>query len=241
MSSRLSPLSPLSSLSPIIALLAGVALLLAVDQRWRASVAGQGSTYSAGNVLTQGSALPGTCTVGALFSLTATPFGLFQCNAANIWSAVGSVGGSDWDVYINKSITQTITSNTTLVNDTELFFPVLTAQIWHIELLPAYDGDAFATDMKLQTTFPVARGISGALYVSSADVITESNVYVAGATTITQLSMATRSSIDNPITARLVLDLWISADGTFQVQHANLVSGVTRMLSGSILRAKKLR
>ncbi len=219
----------------------GLGIGLIVNEHIVPNVYGQGASYTAGNVLTAGAALPGTCTVGALYSLTVSPFTLNQCRATDVWSAVGTGSGGDWNTYIVKSVNQDVTASSTLVNDTELFFTVGAGETWHIELIMAYSGDAFATDMKLQATFPSSYAVYQQLHRTyNANTATFTTLFMNGTTQLTEAAMGTGSVITSYMTASTIIELAPASGGTFQVQHANFVSGVTRMASGSILRAKRI-
>ncbi len=221
----------------------GIGIGMIVNERIIPNVYTQGASYSAGNVLTAGAALPGTCTVGALYSLTVSPFTLNQCRATDVWSAVGTGTGGDWNTYIVKSVNQDVTASTTLANDSELLFAGLgNAEAWYIEAFLVYSGDQLTTDIKIQATFPSSTILYDIVQTDSNLLAASSSIYATTATTLTQIIAGTRTGIGTYLSLRLRISLSnIDTGGTFQIQQANNSSGVTRLAAGSILRAKKLR
>lgn len=147
---------------------------------------------------------------------------------------------SDWDVNITKSADEDVVANTTLQNISELTFAVLTGESWYIEAIIAYSGDATGTDMKLNATFPTANGVYQQMSITSGDAASGTTVRVSAATTLTTLTVGTRSVLTSFEHIKLTIMLFFTGDGSFQLQQANNVSGTTRISAGSILRARQL-
>lgn len=156
-----------------------------------------------------------------------------------VWVAPTGVSGG-WDVNIIKSVNEDVTNSVTLQDDDELTFAVGANELWFIEFIGAYSGDATGTDMKLQCTFPTANGTYSQRSITTADAASSGAVRVSAATTITQLSLGTRSVITSYESVYLQLQLFFTGAGSFTIQHANVVLGTTRMAAGSILRAVQI-
>jgi hypothetical protein len=154
--------------------------------------------------------------------------------------AGGGGGASPWDVEIVKAVDEDVVASTVLQDDDELFFNVVSGEVWRIECVAVYAGAATATDMKLTLTFPSARGLVRSLTLTAAEAVSGAEQRVTAATSITTLVVGTRSSITAYEVALIELLLVFSATGAVTVQHANQVSGTTRMAAGSILRGKKV-
>jgi hypothetical protein len=151
-----------------------------------------------------------------------------------------SGSGSDWTVNKVKSVNED-ESGTTLQNDDELFFAVLTNEVWFIEFLGIYSASSATTDMKIQATFPVSRGVYQETSVLSGSNTPSMTVNIInGATSLTQLDIGTVSVITGYNLVRLQIQIVILGNGNFQMQFAAIGAGTARMAAGSILRAKKL-
>ena len=221
-----------------------VALLLVFElslHRGVPALAGaQGANYTAGTVLTSGGALPGTCTVGALFMLTAAPIGLHQCLVTNTWSAAAAA--SEWTTSITKLVDETVTADTNLQDDDELFFAVGADETWYIQMLLVYSGNAVGTEFKFTATHPAGRGVYQTTYNNTADGIQSSGTRVSdGSNSLSTFAAGTRALITTYEQLQMYIVLSFNSGGTFQVQHANNASGVTTLKAGSVLRGKKLR
>jgi hypothetical protein len=160
-------------------------------------------------------------------------------NGQGAWT-VPAGGGSGWDQEIYKAADQDVVANTTLQNDTHLLFAVTAGEAWEIEFILKYSGNATGTDMKVNAAFPSANGQYNVLSTSISDAIAALNVTVRATTTLTTFTCATRSALTTAEILRVSAILVFTASGNFQVQHANQVSGTTRVMAGSVLRGRLL-
>jgi len=117
-----------------------------------------------------------------------------KVSIANVLALAGS---AEWTFEIIKSVNQDITANTTLQNDTELFRAVTAFDVWHFELYAVISGNAFATDFKLQATFPNGIGISRAYHwTATVNTFSEDNNIINNAALLTQIDSTTWNNID---------------------------------------------
>jgi len=155
----------------------------------------------------------------------------------------------DWDYVITKTANQTVTNNATLQDDTDLQFPCLTNELWHVELALGMDGSNTTGDGKVGLT------ASGPAFVTTQS--NWSGVYYNGSSTLTNTAPTAFASTTEAVTGgtvclngdgtvwpvRMLFELRCSAGATIKVQFANSSASAgrtTTMHAGSRLLAKKI-
>lgn len=138
-----------------------------------------------------------------------------------------------------KSGDQSVTSSTTLVNDSALVVPVSPVAVYHVEALIYYLGTTHATaDIKFNFTFPSGATSAGVSYLgqSTALAVQQGQVALGGA-----LTFGTNGT-GNVMVAKLEFTLTTSiSGGSLQLQWAQNTSNATAttVKAGSLLTAKR--
>ena len=154
-------------------------------------------------------------------------------------------GVADWDIDITKSGLQDVHNTATVVNDTELLFPVLINEVWYVQLLLLYSGNSTSGDYKFDFSLPTAHGwIRYITDNSTADAIQVSTgIRLAG---VTALAAQVSCGTDAAFTARTALvEMMFRAatTGNIQFQFANVTAAlgnISRTYGGSVIRGKRL-
>jgi hypothetical protein len=157
----------------------------------------------------------------------------------------GGGGGSDWDVEVVKSIDQdVITGSITLESDTELIIPMLTGEIWLVQLILIYSGGSTTSDYKANFVLPTALGWVRYTGINNASdaILVSTGIRFTGATALTDIVCGTATL---GVTRMLLLDLFVKAgangDLVFQFANSSATGSQTaRTHAGSILRGKKI-
>ncbi len=151
---------------------------------------------------------------------------------------------SEWDTVIVKATDQDVENSTTLVDDTELQFPVTAASLWLIELLLLYSASDATRDITVATAVS-AGTMSGAYTVNglgaaSTPIITPVGMAEVAASVQTDLGTVAAQA-QRP--ARFI-GVWLfSSAGTFKIQFAQRSASIgtnSRIEAGSILRGERL-
>lgn len=139
-----------------------------------------------------------------------------------------------------KSGDQSVTSSTTLVNDSALAVPVEANAVYKVELLIYYAGGTHATaDFKYNFTFPSGAGSASVRYLglSTALAIQYGTVVLGGA------GAFGTNGTGNILTVDLEFNLTTSSTaGNLQLQWAQNTSNATAttVKAGSIMTARRI-
>lgn len=156
-------------------------------------------------------------------------------------------GSGAWSTELTKSVDQSVTSSTTLVDDTELSLIVTAGSIWRLELVILYNGTSATGDY--QWAFAVTAGtLNGWVKVAAADGASDSlqfyGIRVPPSGSPLSSSAATTFGTDASSTKRFALIeamFTFSAAATLKFKFAqNFASGTSRTLAGSTLRAIRI-
>jgi hypothetical protein len=146
--------------------------------------------------------------------------------------------------FVLKTADQIIDTDTSLNDDTELFFPVRAGERWDVHLVIQYTSDA-ATDIKFKLSVPgtgaTGQGVAHRLILAAVnreelflDALQSLDEFVAG-------------GVGTAAANTVVCDWWMNvlvgdADGNITLQWAQETSGVTNtnVRTGSWISARKV-
>lgn len=143
---------------------------------------------------------------------------------------------------VRKTATQSVTSSTTLVDDTELFFAVGASTVWFWNALLLYDGAASPNgDLKMQFTGPSGASLTWVNFGVNTSALSAYNVVTEQLTAGSPRAVGTNGGTQMSCRPAGYLTIGSTA-GTFRLRWAQNASNATptRVMAGSVFQFKRV-